>query len=750
MKKLVTLSALFLVFISITFAQDGGQFAVLEYFENPDEILITSADGEDLFPDFGMELLPGDRVKTIETVAEIRLDPNGSLIKIGQNTEFVIDTLQDLEGAEANTFSLLSGKLKMVAARSGSEKYQVQTLTAVCGVRGTIFGLEVLEGLKDLAIVEKGLIAFQKIATGDTIEVAAGQIADTFAEAFEAIAATVEQFQEFFEEIGDFVDEDMNEDAVAGNEPEVTDVSEPEVESGEEDVATTEVVTPPEPPADEEVMEEAPEEPAEPGFMEPIFEWLQDVLGMEIGTITIGDKTYSKAVLQPQFTIGRLKLGLYLPIIYQTNMFDPDDWYHPKGNDEWSFGTDYEDWATAPLPGIQDIASDLFLKIKYIQWGEQRDKFYFKVGNLNNMTIGHGILMRNYANDSDFPAIRRIGVNMGIDFGFLGFETVFNDLAEPEIFGGRIYLRPLNKVFPAAIGVAAVLDIDPAGDLVTADNPDPDLLGNPIFINGSLDIDLPIIETGFLSIILFGDAAGMVPYYREDISDGTTTIPTDELYMKALYDTEAGADVPFFDRFSNYGLTAGIFGKLFVVDYRLEYRNYQGTFQPTFYNTNYDRIRTQYVAELKEELLDTSTDEPVPTVGIYGEAGFNIGDKFRFEAGYMWPWNADGTPSNDDTLHLEAIIESGLIPVIDIHGSFSYTRTKFIPTLLAREAGLTLFDANTIMKGELIYPVAEMLDIAVLVTTTVARDANGNNITDPATGLPQISPTIGIETRVHF
>ena len=731
MKKLSIIGLLLLVLPAVLFAQEDGPFAVLEYFDNPDEVIITSSDGEDLYPDYGMELLPGDKIKTGNSVAEIRLDPNGSLIKLASNTEFVVDTLQDRAGAEANTFTLVTGKLKAIAARSGSEKYQIQTPSAVMGVRGTILGLESIPGLKDLALVEKGLATFTNLATGASVDLAGGSAADTFADIFEAINLSPDDIADFFGDIADFIGDNMNPDSVPGNQappPEVVD---------DTTVEDPEVPAEPEEPA-EEVTEE------DGGLLEPVLDWLRDVFGMELGTVTIGDTTYSKAVLQPTFGTGKFKLSLYLPIIYETNLFDPEDWYHPAGNDEWSFGTDYEEWETEPLGGVLDIFDDLFLKIRYIQYGEQRDKFYLKVGNLNNMTIGHGILMRDYANDADFPSIRRVGVNMGLDLGVFGFETVVSDLTEPEIMGARLYFRPLPDTFRLAFGLSGIVDIDPAGVIPEflldgTGNPNFANTGDPIFINTALDIDFPIFESEGFSFILFGDIAGLVPYYREPISGNGNTIE-EGFYFEALIDAEA--DIPL----RNYGLSAGAFGNIFVVDYRLEYRNFTGTFKPTLFGPNYDRLRGEYVLSLRDQLLDPQLLEP--TMGIYGEAGFSIGDKFRFEAGYMWPWTEEGT-SEEDYLHLQIELESGVVPVLDLHGSISYDRTKFIPTLLGGE-GLSLFDANTTLSGELIYPVADMLDIAILVTTAQSLDEDGVAILDPDTGMPQIVPSISVETRVHF
>ena len=113
MKKLTFILILLFLPAAVFFAQSGdGPVAILEYFDNPDGVFVITAEGEDLFPEYGMDLYPGDKIKTTDSVAEIRLDPNGSLIKLATTTDFVIDTLQNRGGAEANTFSLLTGKLK--------------------------------------------------------------------------------------------------------------------------------------------------------------------------------------------------------------------------------------------------------------------------------------------------------------------------------------------------------------------------------------------------------------------------------------------------------------------------------------------------------------------------------------------------------------------------------------------------------------------------------------------------------------
>ena len=472
--------------------------------------------------------------------------------------------------------------------------------------------------------------------------------------------------------------------------------------------------------------------------------WLRDVLGMEIGSITINGKTWAKAVIQPTFTVGKLRTGLYLPIIYSDNLFDPSTWYEPKGNDEWSFGTDIgwtaDTWGAALL----DAATDLALKIKFIEYGQPLvDPFFIKVGNLDSFTIGHGLLMRNYANDSDFPSIRRIGLNIGLDQGGWGFEALTNDLTDNQILGGRLYLRPIPG-FKLAIGLSGVVDLYPAADLPEATALS---LGDPMFIGGALDLDLPIVTSPILGIRLFADGAAMAPYVREGgAGAGAAGFRYDMIWTG--------------DSFRNWGASSGLIGNVLFVDWRLEYRYYTGAFKPSFFDSSYERRRSGLVEEWAGYLSDpASIDQSPSMMGVYGEAGASIlKDKLSFALGYFWPWSAEAgdlaaqLAGADDYLKATLTVKKGLIPVIDVAGAVAYERKNFVQTL-AGDADLTLFDENTTFSGELSFPVpgAPNLDLAFIVSTTVARDAAGEvqyDDLDPTK--PLIVPSITLETRLHF
>ena len=88
-----------------------------------------------------------------------------------------------------------------------------------------------------------------------------------------------------------------------------------------------------------------------------VMAWMKDNMGMEIGSVTIDGTSYSKVVLAPEVRIGRLKLGLYLPVIYNDDLFNPSTWYEPGGNNEWDFGAGY--WGVNTFKAVMDVAADL-------------------------------------------------------------------------------------------------------------------------------------------------------------------------------------------------------------------------------------------------------------------------------------------------------------------------------------------------------------------------------------------------------
>jgi len=724
----------------ILFLLPGALFAaaaktpavILEYFGDVSGALAVKDDkGKDVPPEVGMDLKKGWQILTqAGDYAELKLPHNGSIIKVSQKTTFRVDGLQtDADRSSVNAFTLSVGKIRTVAGKTtGKEQYRITTQSAVCGVRGTDFAMLADMVENDTTYVFRGKISLKSLLTGAEIEVGQGQMANALASVFEAMEIPADLFQSLMDELN-FKSLDAN--AV----PQLAEAIDAAVAQGGTP-AEDEGETPPEKP------------PAKPSFMDGIIAKLKEILSIEIGSVTINGETWAKVVVQPTFKIGPLKTALYLPAIYQNDMFDWKHFYAPAGNNEWSFGTDQ----TGTLAIIGDLASDLVLKIKYLEWGSQRDPFFFKLGNLNDITVGHGLIMRNFANDADFPSVRRVGVNLGLDLKSFGFEAMVNDAAAIDVFGGRVYWRPIPN-FKAAIGASAIVDIAPAKDYFYGGVANPAAAGDPIFINPGVDIDIPVVESKVFGLVLFADGAVMLPYFR--------SAPTAEAGIPAGFAWNAvstpGADIPV----KNYGIAAGVFGNLVFpgLTYRFEFRDYTGTFKPQFYSTGYERERNSHVADVLDYLTDTSkTEYDRTTMGIFFEGGFNLEKLFGLELSYFWPWTVDPVTKqvapefDEDRFVAKFTLQKGVIPVVNIFGSVSYERTQFMPTILKTgAAGLNLFDANTVVRAEVNYPAAPMLDVRILYTTTAKRDRVTGELKYTAPSLlPDMEHSIAVETLVHL
>jgi hypothetical protein len=700
--------------------------AELVYFENNSrQLKVTDDKGAPATAKEGMKLGVGWTVKTGKgDIAEVELTHNKTIIKISQNTTFTVKALGDTK-ANPNVLAVAAGKIRTVAGKAtGNERYRVEGGAAVCGVSGTDFIFTVPEDGSDALLQTlEGLVEFWKASDpGNILQVGA------------KMAASIQQF--VISQIPDDVWNGLPED---NKFQKLDPKTVPGSQAGK---------------AFEEIVAKA-----------------MKILGVEIGSITMYDPlsgenvTWAKVVAQPNFKIGPVKAGLYLPLIYNGNMFDPGDWYHPNGNDEWSFGFDQ----TGVVDVVVDVVSDTFLKIKYFEWNEQRDPFFFKIGNLNDITIGHGLIMRDFANDADFPAVRRVGLNLGLDFGKVGFEYMVNDagnlLTLPVIFsdpafvpdvltGGRIYFQPFDNgekresksLRDLAFGVSLLADLGPAVDFYDG-GITPEDAGKPIFLNPGVDLDVPIFETDFFSIVGFADAALMLPYLRsapDTILTGGSTV-SKGFAFDAVWNPDA--DV----KFKNYGLAAGMFGNIWFIDWRLEYRYYTGVFKPAFYNTGYERSRSEYVSEVLAYLGDTANPAyDTLTMGVYGEGGFNWKEIAQLDIGYFWPWDASGTipfADMEDRLILKLTFQE--IPVIKISGAFSYERTGFAQSLIGG-GGAELFDANTVVKAELAYPLVEdLLDVVLFYTTTAQLGTDGKPVYSGG-WLPEMSTNLTIETRVSY
>ncbi len=728
------------------------------------------------------------------TQAELRLLPNKSVIKLSKGTTFKIERLAASDPQKANSFQVSVGKIRVIAAAlTGDETFRVRSPSVVCGVRGTDFVFSVPASGRERLVVNKGIVDFSRLLAGvedesSRVQVLAGMYSDALQDgAFKALKANESLLAEA---LGDMKFARIDEKEVPGQDsaaassptpapsdspaaseaPAVAEASPaPSASPAAGDVPAASAA----PGSDtavaaadntDDTVPDAAADADKPASSEPksnpIVDWLLNFLNADIGSVSIDGELWAKAVLQPTFKLGKFSTALYLPIIYHDDLFQPSTWYHPAGNDEWSFGTD-KGWSTDTIGALKDAASDLVLKIKWAQFGDQNvDPFFVKAGSLPSITLGHGILMRDYANDAEFPARRRVGVDLG--FGLngsskFGIEALTNDLADPEIFGARAAFRLGGKV---SLGLSAVADLGPADELNVDGTDDvADSIGDPALTGLAIDLDIPILNSDAFVLKAFADVGAIVPVVRNDYTLGMETV---ESGFKGGILWNETDNLP-----QNYGAMAGIMGKIIkFIDYRLEFRYSTGNFSQNFFNKTYDANRGRLAAEYAVFLAYPDDGAFVDTMGVYGEGGFSLlNDKLSLSLGYLWPWSPEygfdvdaqmGVLSKDQFRAMLSV-KKGLIPFIDVYGFVSYERTGFASALRSGASSSDmlgiLFDENTAFRGEIVVPVpkAPMLDLAFIFGTAVQRDSSGAIVyADEVTLKPRMVPVLTLETRLRF
>lgn len=179
--------------------------AEIVYADDPSDVTVHGPDGVDSQAAIGMALGAGYTVLTASSSVELQLVPNGSALRLAPRTSFRIDSLAGEQESRTNSFSLISGKIRTVAAKLGTgERYTLRTQSAVCGVRGTDFGRMYDPSVgKDWVCVLQGVVEVSSADGKQRVSLANGDFANLLA-GYTASKATQDWLATNFADISDF------------------------------------------------------------------------------------------------------------------------------------------------------------------------------------------------------------------------------------------------------------------------------------------------------------------------------------------------------------------------------------------------------------------------------------------------------------------------------------------------------------------------------------------------------------------
>ena len=180
---------------------------------------------------------------------------------------------------------------------------------------------------------------------------------------------------------------------------------------------------------------------------------------LSMGSVTVDQEQLYRLSLRPDFPMGRLGIGLDLELFVERN--------GDLGSRGWEAGSSTQTF------------DSILRKIYYLRYGRPNDAVYVKIGALDNVTLGYGLIMDSYRNTLHYPGIKKTGLQFRIAnlVGTnIGLEGAINNLQDFQEGGALIGLRAFGYVANIELGLTLAADLDQYSGLRDSDSdgvPDP-------------------------------------------------------------------------------------------------------------------------------------------------------------------------------------------------------------------------------------------------------------------------------------
>jgi hypothetical protein len=348
--------------------------------------------------------------------------------------------------------------------------------------------------------------------------------------------------------------------------------------------------------------------------------------GMSLGADSIpvtrdgitANETWNVLGFQPDVAFGKFGVGLDLTLRFKLMPepgkaleIYPDDWI-PSG------------------PNLFLGFLDIYLpKIQYVRYGLMGDPLYVKLGSIEDLTIGNGFLMANYANTRFLPAQRIFGISFRLDgelfkFPWVGIEFLTGNLARLDVIGSRLFARPLlglNLPIIKNMQVGASFITDRQPELYYSLTNEGETALDAVFMY-SADIMVPIISNAAFPLAVFTEL-GFQPNKRSG-------------WMVGAGGRLAG--------FITYGAQLRLLGPGFI---------------PMYFDPNYDLFR----AEKARLMASPPAEDEKGFAGWFASLGTSLfNDTIAIAANVDGPFLAKPLVSSDNPAlypHLRAVANLG-------------------------------------------------------------------------------------------
>lgn len=398
-------------------------------------------------------------------------------------------------------------------------------------------------------------------------------------------------------------------------------------------------------------------------------------VGGSAGLVTLGPQQWYRLNLRPEIPLGNLGVALDLELFLDN-----------RGNIDrkaWDFST-----GTATLESLSR-------KIYYIRYGHPEDRLYARVGALDDITLGYGLIMKGYRNTLDYPAFKRTGLFLSasdISPLGLGLESVVGSIEDLRndgaLLGGRLYAHPLAGMpilGRLEIGATVVYDMDQYSGLRDSDedgvpdiiddfprdrkrwaDSDGDGIDDRTDIDDNNDNRIDTDSESGLPPATVAALMGIDPPIADSVAVKSErkhpfNLDTAEKDAFGVFGFDVGYPILENDRVSlllyaqyarimddrtgrkskGFGIAApGISATAGALQAQLEYRHFADQFSPEYFDNLYDLDRARIdsktgLASTKEASLP-GLSEGVSVDGIFGEATATLGEMADLTANYQY------------------------------------------------------------------------------------------------------------------
>jgi len=447
-----------------------------------------------------------------------------------------------------------------------------------------------------------------------------------------------------------------------------------------------------------------------------------------VGAVTIDGKNYQQLGLRLDIPIGKFGFGLDAQILIdEEGKIREEDW------DEFE---DYLD------------------KIYYVRWARKGDPFYIRLGGLDYSYLGYNIVVDGYSNMIEYPAYKRLGMELSFETEKFGGELLINNYKEllTDKPGLLLGTRGFYKVWgELAVGATLAVDFNEYNGL--RDNDDD---GYPNEIDRYPDDGDYATDWDYYaghmnealadSMAAYGVIDGLKKDSLENFNGRTSSLAVwgldvgYPLYKGDAVKIDVYGQMAQIDGYG-WGFAAPAFRlKTGPFIFRAEYRHTDGEFLFGYFNPTYEMERAVYDAGTKTFNTKQDKLDIVPALdGYFVGAHFEGWGIFRLQVNYQDLRSGSGED-------IEA--------VKSLTGEFAIDE-KLIPKLAAAKAYYMQNNVEDFTEWKTPSTVlGYVLGYNVAVGTAIYfdyrftfEDANGDG---EIKGDKETVKTIGISTKITF